>query len=112
MYKLTKSNSVIRLSDGNIIPVDRNNMDYAAYLEWLNSGNTPPADQPVLTWEQVRDQRDTLLARCDYTQLADAALTLDERTAWAEYRQALRDLPQAFDNPEDVIFPSPPNGGA
>jgi Phage tail assembly chaperone protein len=39
---------------------------------------------------QIRGQRDRLLAACDWTQLADSTA---DKTAWATYRQALRDLP-------------------
>jgi hypothetical protein len=39
---------------------------------------------------QIRGQRDRLLAACDWTQVADCTA---DKTAWATYRQALRDLP-------------------
>ncbi len=46
MYKLTEFTSVIR-SDGVSFPADPANTDYAAYLAWVNAGNTPePADLP------------------------------------------------------------------
>ena len=34
--------SIIR-SDGLVIPVDSNNIDYQEYLEWVSAGNTAPA---------------------------------------------------------------------
>lgn len=47
MFKLTNYNSVIRLSDNVPIPADPANVDYAAYLRWVEAGNTPePADVP------------------------------------------------------------------
>jgi hypothetical protein len=51
---------------------------------------------------QVRAQRDRLLADSDWTQILDAPV---DRTAWATYRQALRDLPQAEGFP-DVAMPA------
>jgi len=43
-----------------------------------------------VTWVQVRAERDQALADCDWRALKDVVLS----TAWKEYRQALRDLPQ------------------
>lgn len=46
MYKLTSFASILR-DDGAYIPADPANTDYAAYLAWLDAGNTPePADLP------------------------------------------------------------------
>ena len=47
MYKLTNSNTVLRIESNSFIPFADNNSDYQAYLKWLAEGNTPlPADQP------------------------------------------------------------------
>lgn len=47
MYKATNGYGVVRLSDGAYIPADPQNTDYAAYLTWLDAGNTPePATLP------------------------------------------------------------------
>ena len=53
----------------------------------------------------VRQQRDNLLASSDWTQVADAPV---DQTAWATYRQALRDLPQQEGFPESVTWPEQP----
>lgn len=59
-------------------------------------------------WDRIRRRRFELLSECDWTQLPDAVLTLQERQAWQDYRQALRDIPQDFATPQDVIFPVKP----
>jgi hypothetical protein len=56
MYKLTTSTSITHLSDGASIPADEANTDYAAYLQWVEAGNTPePADlPPAPTYQELR----------------------------------------------------------
>jgi len=43
-----------------------------------------------VTWKQVRREREQALAESDWRAVKDRVLP----TAWKEYRQALRDLPQ------------------
>lgn len=43
MYKLTLTDSVIRVADGSIIPADALNADYKTYLIWAAQGNTAAA---------------------------------------------------------------------
>lgn len=67
-------------------------------------------DLPVNTVtpaEEAIAKRDELLFRSDYTQLADAPFTSEQKQAWAVYRQQLRDLPETPGFP-DVTFPIPP----
>ena len=45
-YKLTKSTTIERLSDGAWIPPDPVNLDYQKYQDWLKKGNTPQAADP------------------------------------------------------------------
>jgi hypothetical protein len=67
---------------------------------------TPTPEPGPLTWDSVRAQRNQLLTQSDWTQLADAPLSPEQRNAWATYRQALRDLPSSFSSPEGVVWPS------
>lgn len=61
-----------------------------------------------LSWDDIRRQRSGLLAACDWTQITDTPLTDAQVDAWADYRQALRDIPQNFDTPDDVVWPVAP----
>jgi hypothetical protein len=46
-YQLTTGDTIQRLSDNAFIPPDPANTDYAAFLAWLEAGNTPdPAPEP------------------------------------------------------------------
>ena len=56
----------------------------------------------------IRTIRNQLLASSDWTQLPDAVLNQTERTAWQDYRQSLRDIPQNFSDPNLVAFPERP----
>lgn len=67
-----------------------------------------PPPPPPPTADQVRRRRDALLLDCDWTQVADAPLTEDEREEWRVYRQALRDVPQQPGFPAAVVWPEPP----
>jgi len=55
--------------------------------------------------EIARSKRDDLLDKSDYTQLSDAPVNAQ---AWADYRQALRDLPEQSGFPGDITWPIPP----
>jgi hypothetical protein len=67
-----------------------------------------PAVQTERGWAAVRAERDRLLAESDWTQVADAPLTAADKQAWADYRQALRDVPQDFGSPDEVVWPDAP----
>lgn len=58
--------------------------------------------------ERVRTSRNSRLAECDWTQLADQPFSAEEQGAWSEYRQALRDLPDSAGFPHDVTWPEAP----
>jgi hypothetical protein len=55
--------------------------------------------------KSVREQRNKLIAECDWTQVADAPV---DKEAWATYRQALRDVPTQAGFPWDVTWPEAP----
>ena len=61
-----------------------------------------------LDFSMVRSQRNSMLAGCDWTQLADAALGAHTAEEWAAYRQELRDLPSKHSKVSEVVFPDDP----
>ena len=70
-YRLTTGNTILRLADNAFIPPDPANTDFAAYLEWVDAGNTPePAPEPVAPVELTTEQK-----------LEAAGLTVDELKA-------------------------------
>lgn len=58
-------------------------------------------------WEEVRAQRNALLAQTDYTQIPDTPITPTNRTEFATYRQALRDITSQAD-PYNITWPISP----
>jgi hypothetical protein len=60
-------------------------------------------------FDYIRDLRNQKLTESDWTQMLDSPLTPEQRTAWAEYRQDLRDVPQSFEDPADVVWPEKPS---
>ena len=54
---------------------------------------------------RAHERRAALLAASDWTQVADAPV---ESSAWAAYRQALRDIPDQPGFPENINWPAKP----
>ena len=52
---------------------------------------------------QLRKQRDQLLLECDWTQGVDSPLDSTSKTAWATYRQKLRDLTSLANAPNHLL---------
>lgn len=59
-------------------------------------------------WANLRAERSRRLAACDWTQVADAPLTDEQKSAWASYRQALRDLPEMITDLTEIVWPEQP----
>lgn len=63
--------------------------------------------QLAARWESIRSQRDELLKQSDLLVLIDRweNLTNERKEQIKNYRQALRDLPNIFNNPDEIIWP-------
>lgn len=78
-----------------------------------DANGKPVAAAHVATTDELlaalREKRDRLLAASDFTQLSDSPMTDAERTAWAAYRAALRDLPETYAaDPASAQWPAQP----
>ena len=51
-----------------------------------------------VTWESIRQLRDSLLTETDWRAVKDRTMTQD----WKDYRQALRDIPQDYEDANDA----------
>lgn len=69
-------------------PVLENGWVYKVAVADLTAEEIQSAKDSAMA--QIRGQRNNLLAACDWTQIADSTA---DKTAWATYRTALRNLP-------------------
>lgn len=106
--KTYKDFETVIVFENNNIPKDLSNRDYQQFLEEQRNGEAEliPYTLPAITWDQIRLQRDRLLTASDWVVLKDT--NIQNEQAWLDYRQALRDLPQTFSNPDEVIWPTKP----
>ncbi len=61
-------------------------------------------------WARIKNKRDGLLSRTDWTQLPDT-LDADKTKKYADYRAALRNITSVA-SPSDVVWPKDPSEGA
>jgi hypothetical protein len=59
-------------------------------------------------WTDVRSKRDVLITETDWTQMPDAPLDDAKKAEFTAYRQALRDIPQTYSDPDAVVWPEKP----
>lgn len=59
-------------------------------------------------WIKIRDERTVELKLSDWTQLPDSPFTEEQKNAWRQYRQELRDITNQA-NPFEIIYPVQPS---
>lgn len=117
---------ILPVENNRIVQVELNEFPVAEPLYWIdcpddcstnwtyvNGQFYPPVISIIdLTIDKlaiITTERDRRLAASDWTQLADAPLSIDLKNQWKNYRQLLRDLPNDplldLDNPN---WPIPP----
>jgi hypothetical protein len=73
---------------------------------WFEVGEETPTP---LTAEEVNDTIEKMLINTAWTVASDNTdLTKGQRSAWIDFRQALRDIPLQPTFPTNVIWPSEP----
>jgi hypothetical protein len=77
-------------------------MNYKDFVAAHENADEVPDDY---YFERFRLWRNAELIACDWTQVADSTAN---KTAWATYRQALRDLPASNKDPKKIVFPTRP----
>jgi hypothetical protein len=117
-YYSVKADGFYNSDSGVTIPDDAIELTDKQYEDFLTAMNTQNKmlvlenDElvlktriPNITWNIIRQKRNRLLSQSDYTQMPDWP---GDKKAWAEYRQALRDITSNFSNPNTIIWPKTP----
>lgn len=79
--------------------------------DYLEAHGCLPEDIDAALSDQLRGERDNLLVEVDAfvgNPLRWATLSAEQQGAWADYRQALLDVPQQAGFPNDVVWPVKP----
>ena len=105
-YTLDPADTDMTINNDDLLAAMAANGDVAAYV--------PPtqAELDAQAAANVRAERDMKLATevdpIAGNALRWAALTAEQQQAWADYRQALLDIPQQSGFPHDVVWPTKP----
>lgn len=92
------------ICDGCVLPFDVVGMGVISDYDPAVDVRPPTQEQLDTQWDVVRQERNSLLAACDWTQLPD---TPADKDSWAAYRQELRDVTNQPD-PFAIIWPTAP----
>lgn len=83
-----------------------------ADLDWTRVDGTflPPPRDILREWAVVRQKRNELLAFSDLWVMPDRwqAFSNEQQQALSHYRKTLREIPQTFIDPKEVVFPDFP----
>ena len=105
-YTLDPSDTDTTINNDDLLAAMSVNGDVAAYV--------PPTQDELdaQAAEAVRAERDMKLATevdpIAGNALRWASLTAEQQHAWADYRQALLDIPEQSGFPHDVVWPTKP----
>jgi len=80
---------------------------YVQTYEITDADETTLNKRNEIKWEEIRDERNTRLSDCDWTQFQDTPITGSKLTEWQTYRQSLRDITNQ-ENPYNITWPTKP----
>tara|TARA_R110000772_G_scaffold28010_1_gene70904 strand:- start:58 stop:453 length:396 start_codon:yes stop_codon:yes gene_type:complete len=75
-------------------------------VEDIPAVESDPEPEPIAPEVLVREERDELLVTSDWTQVDDSPV---DKSAWATYRQLLRDVPSQAGFPTTITWPTKPS---
>ena len=93
-----------------VVPHRDANTGFITFTPDLVTYEAEQASRRDAKWTFLRRERDNKLKASDWiVAVPDAPFTDVQKTAWIEYRQALRDIPSTLSDPENVVWPAPPS---
>ena len=97
--------------DGNFVIISRNpdtnEIEFQLDEEALNKHNLNIMESK---WILFRNERNRYIKESDWiVSVSDSPFSQEKIEEWKVYRQALRDLPANTTDPENPVWPTPPN---
>ncbi len=77
-------------------------------MGWVQVGDAPEPPATSTPAEIAWDRAKRLLAESDWSMLPDVPMTSAEKSAWIEYRRALRDIRLQAGFPDSIQWPARP----
>jgi len=75
---------------------------------WVEVGDAPPGPATSTEAELAWDRAKKMLAESDWSMLPDVPMTAGQKSAWIEYRRALREVRLQSGFPADIQWPIKP----
>jgi len=104
----TASKGHVEKRDWSVTEITQLGIYQACIDEYEDALSKIPTPYEPTAEEIFKAERETLLIRSDWTQLADNQLSDSKKTEWATYRQALRDLPANTSDYANPTWPTEP----
>ena len=76
--------------------------------ETFTSVSNEETKTPEELLQRLKETRNYMLTKSDWTQGNDSPLTDEKKTEWATYRQAVRDITDSATSLDDVTWPTKP----
>jgi len=106
------------IHNNKIIEIKENTFPVHESLTWIDlpqgaevgdsfvNGELIKPQEPAVTWTEIRAERDYLLTQTDWhiTYATEKGTAIPQNVL--DYREKLRNIPQDFATPEEVVFPS------
>jgi hypothetical protein len=103
---LINAAAIVMIEERGIYGTDTHEL----FCDWDDDQGAFPTDDEmnaavaIANWDNMRKERDSLLAATDFYALSDVTMPAEMAT----YREALRDLPASTAKSEDVVWPTKP----